>query len=204
MVLELSEDRWTSLRQMPGVSLLHPSLLRIRDDKQVNAHDVRVAQVSDYCFIPDASAKVEAATLPSSKVARREVYTKMTKGVAAVRKLLVWKTNKESVDPTYPAFVVHWTDYSPGRKDPLKREVRTAPDEAIAMQIADGMIAANIKKGWEPAEVNAQADAPSTESDDESTTDQETVTPKKSEPKKKVPKKKTATKKAATKKKKKS
>jgi hypothetical protein len=200
MVLELSEDRWTSLRQMPGVSLLHPSLLRIRDDKQVNAHDVRVAQVSDYCFIPDASAKVEAETLPSSKVTRREVYTKMAKGVAAVRKLLVWKTNKESADPAYPAFVVHWTDYSPGRKDPLKREVRTAPDEAIAMQIADGMIAANIKKGWEPAETNAQADTPSTESDDGSKTDQDTVTPKKSDPKKKVPTKKTATKKTATKK----
>ena len=43
--------------------------------------------------------------------------------------------DKEKQDPNFPAFVVHWTDYSQGRKDPLKREVRLAPDEKIALQI---------------------------------------------------------------------
>jgi hypothetical protein len=49
----------------------------------------------------------------------------------------------------FPAYVVHWSDYSAGRATPLDKEVRLAPTEEEAMKIADGMIADNIKKGWE-------------------------------------------------------
>jgi len=62
--------------------------------------------------------------------------------------LLIWKTNKEQNDDTYPAFVVHWTDYSAGRKSPLTREVRPASSLDAAQLLAEGMIEANIKKGW--------------------------------------------------------
>lgn len=48
----------------------------------------------------------------------------------------------------FPAFVVHWTDYSVTRATPLDREVRLAPTETIAMKLADEMITENIKKGW--------------------------------------------------------
>jgi hypothetical protein len=61
---------------------------------------------------------------------RRQVWTKETKGQMAVRKLVVWKSNKEIHDPRYPAIVVHWTDYSPGRAKPLDRDVRPLGDEA--------------------------------------------------------------------------
>ena len=44
--------------------------------------------------------------------------------------------------------MVHFTDYSPGRKDPLKRTVRLAPTQEIATQIAEAMIDKEIKKGW--------------------------------------------------------
>ena len=70
------------------------------------------------------------------------------KGVVAVRKLLVWKTNKETVSSAYPAYVVHWTDFSPGRGSPLNREVKLAPDEETAMKISVALIEENIKKGW--------------------------------------------------------
>ena len=63
--------------------------------------------------------------------------------------MLVWKTGKETKDPNFPAFVVHWTDYSQGRKDPLKREVGLAPNEKIAKDIGADMIEAKINKGWE-------------------------------------------------------
>ncbi len=129
------------------------------------------------------------------------MYTKITKGVTAVRKLLLWKTNKDSVEPAFPVFVVHWTDYSPSRKDPLKREVRTASSEEVAMQIGDDMIAANIKKGWEPIESEAQPDAASTDPDDDSTTHQQPATSKKVGDKKAAPKKKAATKTVSGKKK---
>jgi hypothetical protein len=77
------------------------------------------------------------------------VYAKTTKATRTVRKLVLWKTNKHELNPAHPPYVVHWTDYSPDRKDPLKREVRIAPDEATAQEIAEEMIASNIKKGWE-------------------------------------------------------
>ena len=83
---------------------------------------------------------------------RRAVWTKAAKGQLAVRKLVVWKTNKEQVDPTFPAFVVHWTDYSAGRANPLDREVRVAPSEAEALRLADALVAEHIKKGWELAD----------------------------------------------------
>ena len=149
MVLEIGEGGWRAVRKMASVGLIHPVLQRVRDDKSVNAIDVRADQVLERTYIADLAAPVDAATLPTSAVLRREVYTKAAKGAIAVRKLLVWQTNKHDVDPSYPAFVVHWTDYSPGRGAPLKRTVRPAPTEAIAAEIADGMIAAQIKRGWE-------------------------------------------------------
>ena len=66
----------------------------------------------------------------------------------AIQKLIIWKTNKENEGQGFPAFVIHWTDYSPNRKDPLKREVRISPEKKNAFQIAEKMIEENIKKGW--------------------------------------------------------
>jgi hypothetical protein len=66
-----------------------------------------------------------------------------------VRKLLLWQTNKEKISTEYPAFVVHWTDYSPGRKEPLRHTVRPAATKKDAEHLAKGLIEANIKKGWE-------------------------------------------------------
>jgi len=87
--------------------------------------------------------------LPASKLLHREVYTKETKGKTAVRKLLVWETNKEKLSDEHPGFVVHWTDYSPDRKDPIKRTVRLAVSKKAATSIANKLIEENIKKGWE-------------------------------------------------------
>ena len=84
-----------------------------------------------------------------SEVLRREVWVKRASDKTDVRKLLVWKTNKEGTGK-FPAYVVHWTDYSSTRKAPLAREVRLAPSEDEAMRIAEQMIASNVKKGWEP------------------------------------------------------
>jgi hypothetical protein len=61
---------------------------------------------------------------------------------------VVWKTNKEQINSDYPGFVVHWTDYSPGRASPLDRDVKLAPSEKSAQSLGDAFIAENIKKGW--------------------------------------------------------
>ena len=150
MVCTYAEGQgWSAVRPMPGVSILHPVYVRTREDKDADVVGVRMAQVLERVVVPDLNVHAERLDLTPSTIMRREVYTKTTKGVMAVRKLLVWRTNKDQVDPAWPAFVVHFTDYSPGRKDPLQREVRLAPTFEAAEAIAEGMLVANVKKGWE-------------------------------------------------------
>lgn len=149
MVAEFDADAgWKATRRMPAVSILHPVFLRVRSDKVADAVDARLSQVSERVIVPQIDASAEVVELPKSAVLRRECYTKTTKGKLAVRKLLVWQTHKSALNPLFPEYVVHFTDYSPGRKDPIKHEVRTAPNADAADAIADDMITKNIKKGW--------------------------------------------------------
>jgi hypothetical protein len=144
------ESGWVRAGSIPSGSLIHPVLQRFREDKAADETGVRFAQLQDYLPATLATpADAASAALPASTLVRREVWTKTTKGQLAVRKLLVWQTNKSEDSQRYPAYVVHWTDYSAGRAEPLDRDVRPAPDEAGAQQIAQEFIDANIKKGWE-------------------------------------------------------
>ena len=142
---------WSAIAPVAGASLIHPRIERLRDDKEATGLDVRMAQLDERCLTPGVNDAVAAISLPESTMVRREAYTKASKGKTAVRKLLIWKTNKEDVDPAYPAYVVHFSDFSPNRGTPLKREVRLAPDEANAQAIADELIAEKIKRGWQSA-----------------------------------------------------
>ena len=128
MVVSHEKAGWTGHGMRPSPRPIHPVLERLRSDKRANKTDIRFEQVAAYLPI-DAKATKSDAALPASKVLRREVWTKETKGQIAVRKLLVWKTNKETVDRTFSAYVVHWTDYSAGRGSPLDREVREVARE---------------------------------------------------------------------------
>jgi hypothetical protein len=144
-----AEDGWRAVQRMPGVSILHAVLQRERTDKGVDAVDIRMGQVLERVLVPEVEARAEARSLPRSEPLVRAVYTKETKGRVAVRKVVMWRTNKDQSGDGWPAYVVHFTDYSPGRKEPLKREVRCAPDEEAARTIVEDMLAANIKRGWE-------------------------------------------------------
>ena len=147
--LKFSGGEWVSegLENMP--SLVNPVLSRLRTDKDAEDCEAPIRQIGDW-LLPAASAGVGA--VPSA-VLRRQAWKKETKGKLAVRKLLVWKTNKENEDGAleYPAYAVCWVDYSAGRAKPLEKTVRPASSEAKAMEIAEALIAENIKKGWEPA-----------------------------------------------------
>jgi hypothetical protein len=147
LMLHHEASGWSASGMRAAPRLIHPVMTRLRTDKKVDATDVRFAQVESY--IPALGQPRESGPLPKSEILRREVWTKEAKGQTAVRKLVVWKTNKEKSTSTFPAYVVHWSDYSAGRATPLDKEVRLAPTEEEAMKIADGMIADNIKKGWE-------------------------------------------------------
>ena len=124
---------------------------RVRDDKEVNETDVRISQLEVRCYIENLNAKAEVVSLPKSEILKRNVYIKVSKGITSVRKVVMWKTNKEVEDENFPPFVVHYTDYSPTRKKPLNRDVEVATNEADATAIFDEYDKNGAKRGWNPA-----------------------------------------------------
>jgi len=142
--LLISDAQWSVAGQLEAATVINPIVIRLRTDKP-DAHDgARWQQIET--FIP--SSQQSNFISASHTVIRRQVWTKASKDKTDVRKLVVWKTERDLADSSYPAYVVHWTDYSAGRKTPLTREVRPAINEESAGELADSLIAANIKKGW--------------------------------------------------------
>ena len=118
---------WRVTRRLPLCSPISPQFVRRREDKTPNAHDCRVDQIAELVEIPQLDAAAADLGLPASEILRREVRVKELKGKKMVRKLMMWKTNKEAaLRGEFPAYVLHLTDFSPGRKDPLQREIRVS------------------------------------------------------------------------------
>ena len=79
-----------------------------------------------------------------------EVYVKISKGTKMVRKFMVWKTNKEATGE-YPAYVFHYTDFSAGRAEMLKKEIKVSDSKKQIEEIFASELLENVKKGWEKA-----------------------------------------------------
>ena len=131
---------------IPSVSLIHPIIKRVRDDKSVNNHDIRLTQVTDIVYIDNSSATMQE--LPQSEIVFREVYTKVSKSKTNVKKFLIYKTNKEEIDDSYLAYVFHYTDFSPTRKEPLKKDIRISNSKEQIESLCKAYIEKDIKKGW--------------------------------------------------------
>ena len=136
---------WQVCGVTPGVSCRSMLFVRFRDDKTADPVSVRVAQLTDLCpFAADGGCQVERRP---SRFIRRRVVRKVSGAKVMVQKFVAWKTNKES-DPRYPAYVFYHTDYSSGRKDPLKRDLRVAASEEQIMKYFESFWAEKVKKGW--------------------------------------------------------
>ena len=149
-LLAFEKGAWKSLGSANAPSLSSPVLLRMRPDKRPGPDETGLAQIADY-ILP---APKSPGKLPQSALLLRRAWTKGA-GNPGVRKVLVWKTNKEQLESAeqFPPYAVFWTDYSPNRAEPLERAVYPAPDRDSAMAIAEQLIAENIKKGWAEAAV---------------------------------------------------
>ncbi len=130
-----------------GTSLVHPVFKRVRDDKSINLHDIRYKQITDIVYI-DNTGQLSKKDLPKSEIIFREVYTKATKGKTNVQKFIVWKTNKENIDNKYPAYVMNYTNFSPSRLEPLKKDVRVSSSKVQILELLEVFKTKNIKKGW--------------------------------------------------------
>ena len=148
LTYDKKEDKYRVVRRFPLVSVISPQFLRIREDKKPNAQDIRIDQVTDIVPVENSEVIATEYSLPASEVIKREVFTKTLKGQLMVRKFLMWKTNKEQEAGQFPAYVVHYTDFSPTRKTPLDREVRVSNSAEQIEKLYDEMKVEYVKKGW--------------------------------------------------------
>ena len=70
------------------------------------------------------------------------------KGKTMVRKLMLWKTNKDTVSPEHPAYVLALTDFSPNRKTPLERDIRVSSSLEQIEAYWQVWHAEQFVKGW--------------------------------------------------------
>jgi len=122
--------------------------IRIREDKTAALPDIRWSQISD--LVPLPAPTVDVADLPKSEIIRREVYTKRVRDYGvAIRKFVVWRTNKENLDPRYPAYAAMFTDYSPARQEPISTELRVAASIERIIAVVENWLAENVRRGWD-------------------------------------------------------
>ncbi|MEE9492482.1 MAG: hypothetical protein V3W04_03800 [Gammaproteobacteria bacterium] len=154
MIIEWDDTsgQWEGLRRLPLCSILSPQFLRLREDKQATAEDVKLSQLSDIADIPDLQRVADDLVLPASTILEREVALKVLKGATMVRKLLLWKTNKEEASRDHPAYVLHLTNFSPNRKNPLQHEIRVSSSEKQIRQLLDDWRKKYFVGGWKVQE----------------------------------------------------
>jgi hypothetical protein len=140
--------RYRIVRRMPLVGLISPQFVRRREDKSVHLADIPLRQVTDLVDVQLADRDARQLDLPKSELIRREVYTKSLKGQTMVRKLVMWKTNKESLGDEFPAYVIHYTDFSPNRKTPLERDIRVSSSRDQIDRLWSELATDAFSKGW--------------------------------------------------------
>ena len=146
MSLTFKDETYYSDGKSSSASVTSPTFLRIRDDKKPNVNDTGLSQVTRIISIDSISSKKN--TLKKSEILNKEIYVKNSKGINLVRKFVIWKTNKEDTGE-YPAFIYHYTDFSPSRADVLKKDLKVSNSKKQIEEIFNDEIVKNIKKGWE-------------------------------------------------------
>lgn len=136
------------VRRLPLATVISPQFIRVRDDKKAHPADVRIAQVSERVEVAQVDVDAREFALPKTSVLRREIFTKQLKGETMVRKFVLLKTNKETISDEYPAYVVHYTDFSPNRKDALARDVLISNSVEQIESLYAALKEENVKKGW--------------------------------------------------------
>ena len=121
----------------PCPRLVFPAFSKLRDDKSIGAGGARIAQALETATLPP-----EPVELSEPEMVERQVYRK---GKDAVRKFILAKRGGEDTLP----YIVCFTDFSAGRKEPLKVSTEYALNEKRARELFDAAVKENVKKGWE-------------------------------------------------------
>jgi hypothetical protein len=145
---DAAASKYEIVRRLPLAAIIAPNYVRRRDDKRPGPDATGLKQVTDLVEIPLAERDARGLALNRSEIVRREVYTKVMRGQTMVRKLLLWKTNKERDSDEYPAYVLYVTDFSPNRREPLEREVRIGASLEDMERMWDELKKDRIVSGW--------------------------------------------------------
>ena len=139
------KDKYSFEQKSNSISLTTPVFTRFREDKKVILNDIGINQITRVIDIPDEES--DSSVKPESKIINKEVYTKTMKGFTNVKKFLVWDTL--SNDDNFPKFVYYKIDYSPSRKDKMKRDIKVSNNKKQILSIFKDEIENDIKKGWD-------------------------------------------------------
>jgi|GEM_PF-167376 len=151
MVIEWNAKtgRWRGVRRLPLCSVRSPQFVRVRDDKTFSAADAGLQRLLDIVDIPESSrGSLDALELPKSEILVRRVGQKVVKGATMVRKLLLWATHKQEASRDFPGFVLHLTDYSPNRREPLTHDICVSDSEAQIRALLETWSAQAYVRGW--------------------------------------------------------
>jgi ATP dependent DNA ligase domain/ATP dependent DNA ligase C terminal region len=147
---DMPRNMYQSIRRLPLASPISPTFIRRREDKSITRDHLRLNQIGDVIEVPMMDRDARQLSLPKSEILKREVFTKTLKGNVMVRKLLLWKTNKEAEGGKFPAYVAYLTDYSPNRASPLDRDIRVSNSREQIEMLLGELKAEYIVKGWAP------------------------------------------------------
>ena len=146
MCLSYKDGTYTATGKQPMASVISPVFIKMRTDKNPDTEDAGLSQITKIISLDkDAAKKLD---LKKSEILLREVYVKKSRGMKMVRKFMVWKTNKEATGE-YPAYVYHYTDFSAGRSEMLKKEIKVSDSKKQIEEIFAAEVLENVKKGWE-------------------------------------------------------
>jgi hypothetical protein len=146
MCLNYKDGTYTPIGKQPMASVISPVYVKMRSDKKANTEDTGLSQITKIISLDKNAA--EKVDLKKSELLSREVYVKESKGMKMVRKFMVWKTNKQATGE-YPAYVYHYTDFSAGRAEMLKKEIKVSDSKKQIEEIFAAEVLENLKKGWE-------------------------------------------------------
>lgn len=130
---------WSYAGVAPCPRMIFPTFSKLREDKSIKDGGARIAQAIEGAIPP--TKPVDSA---EPEIIDRQVYRK---GKDAVRKFVLAKRGGEDALP----FVFFYSDFSAGRKEPLKVSTEYAITEKRARALLEASMAENVKKGWENA-----------------------------------------------------
>ena len=149
-IFSLSKDSLRCIGKNQSMSILASTISSVRLDKEAITDQCGLSQLTRITGLDEDyfGLSLDLENLAKSEITKIQTFVKESKKGKAIRKFMLWKTNKENTG-VFPPYVFYYLDYSEGRKDPIKRDINPFDDEKKALDFFNLAIEENVKKGWE-------------------------------------------------------